>query len=273
MVDPQGQAARAEEGRGEGPSRRAARRRAGLVGRPDAQLRAAPLPDGQGPAHRLRVRQPAGGLRRRHRRVPRGRHPLAPRRRQPRARQADHGATTEAPAGATERCRRVGDLHAPCVGALGERLVVRPSPGPAPGRSARCRSNSPRSRTRVVPVAEPAALLPSAGCRSRARPRPCSPSRRERRCRAPPRRTRRSTGRGEHPGAGLAYRRAASQVQPYSCDDVAGAGVEPGTGRRCASDALRRRARRRAPRATAAVGSSAQKSTRARVIAVGVELG
>ena len=57
---PQGQAARAEEGRGAGPARRAARRRAGLVGRPDAQLRAAPLPDGQGPAHRVRVRQPAG---------------------------------------------------------------------------------------------------------------------------------------------------------------------------------------------------------------------
>ena len=54
---------------------------AGLVGRPDAQLRAEPVPDRQGPAHRLRGRQPAGGLRRRHRRLPRGRHPLAPRRR------------------------------------------------------------------------------------------------------------------------------------------------------------------------------------------------
>ena len=59
--DPQGQAARAEEGRGEGPARRAARRRAGLLGRPDAQLRAEPVPDGQGPAHRVRVRQPAVG--------------------------------------------------------------------------------------------------------------------------------------------------------------------------------------------------------------------
>ena len=58
---PQGQAARAEEGRGEGPPRRAARRRAGLVGRPDAQLRAEPVPDRQGPAHRVRVGQPAGG--------------------------------------------------------------------------------------------------------------------------------------------------------------------------------------------------------------------
>ena len=71
---------KAEEKR---PPRRAARRRAGLVGRPDAQLRAEPLPDGQGPAHRVRDRQPAGRLRRRDRRVPRGRHPLAPRRRQP----------------------------------------------------------------------------------------------------------------------------------------------------------------------------------------------
>ena len=74
---PQGQAARAEEGRGEGPPRRAAWRRAGELGRPDAQLRAEPLPDGQGPAHRVRVGQPAGSARRRHRRVPRGRHPLA----------------------------------------------------------------------------------------------------------------------------------------------------------------------------------------------------
>ena len=49
----------------------------GDVGRPDAQLRAEPLPDGQGPAHRLRGRQPAGRLRRRHRRLHRGRHPLA----------------------------------------------------------------------------------------------------------------------------------------------------------------------------------------------------
>ena len=53
----------------------------GDVGRPDAQLRAEPLPDGQGPAHRLRGRQPAGRLRRRHRRLHRGRHPLAPWRR------------------------------------------------------------------------------------------------------------------------------------------------------------------------------------------------
>ena len=55
----QGQAARAEEGRGEGAPRRAARRRAGVVGRPDAQLRAEPVPGGQGPAHRLRVGNPS----------------------------------------------------------------------------------------------------------------------------------------------------------------------------------------------------------------------
>ena len=59
---------------------------AGVVGRPDAQLRAQPLPDRQGPADRPRVRQPAGGLRRRPRRLPRGRHPLAPRRREGRPR-------------------------------------------------------------------------------------------------------------------------------------------------------------------------------------------
>ena len=56
-------------------------RRAGQLGRPDAQLRAEPLPDRQGPPHRLRGRQPERRLRRRPRRLPRGRHPLAPRRR------------------------------------------------------------------------------------------------------------------------------------------------------------------------------------------------
>ena len=54
-------------------------RRPGELGRPDAQLRAEPLPDRQGPAHRLRGRQPERGLRRRPRRLPRGRHPLASR--------------------------------------------------------------------------------------------------------------------------------------------------------------------------------------------------
>ena len=36
-----------------------------------------PVPDGQGPAHRVRGRQPRGGTRRRHRRIPRGGNPLA----------------------------------------------------------------------------------------------------------------------------------------------------------------------------------------------------
>ena len=76
--DPQGQAARAQEGRGAGPARRAARRRAGVVGRPDAQLRAQSVPDGQGPAHGARDRQHPGRARRRDRRLHRGRHPLAP---------------------------------------------------------------------------------------------------------------------------------------------------------------------------------------------------
>ncbi len=58
-----------------------ARRRPGQLGRPDAQLRAQPLPGRQGPPHRLRGRQPHGGLRRRPRRLPRGRHPLATRQR------------------------------------------------------------------------------------------------------------------------------------------------------------------------------------------------
>ena len=71
-----------EEGRGgraqEGPQGR----RAGQLGRPDAQLRAQPLPDRQGPADRSRVRQPQRRLRRRPRRLHGGRHPLAPRSRQ-----------------------------------------------------------------------------------------------------------------------------------------------------------------------------------------------
>ena len=51
--DPQGQAARAEEGRGAGRSSTScAATSQASVGRPDAQLRAEPVPDGQGPAHR-----------------------------------------------------------------------------------------------------------------------------------------------------------------------------------------------------------------------------
>ena len=49
----------------------------GSLGQPDALLRPAPVPDGQGPAHRARGRQHLRGLRRRHRRLPRGGHPLA----------------------------------------------------------------------------------------------------------------------------------------------------------------------------------------------------
>ncbi|CAA9293507.1 MAG: Peptide chain release factor 2, partial [uncultured Friedmanniella sp.] len=69
---------------GEGPARprgrdeRAEGRRRQQLGLADALLRAAPLPDGQGPADRLRGVQPRRGLRRRHRRVHRLRHPLAP---------------------------------------------------------------------------------------------------------------------------------------------------------------------------------------------------
>ena len=70
---------KAEEAAARGPEGR----RPGQLGRPDALLRAEPLPDGQGPAHRLRGRQPPGRLRRRHRRLPRGGDPLAPRRRGP----------------------------------------------------------------------------------------------------------------------------------------------------------------------------------------------
>ena len=47
------------------------------LGQPDAQLRPAPISDGQGPAHRVRGRQPAGGPGRRHRRLHRGGHSLA----------------------------------------------------------------------------------------------------------------------------------------------------------------------------------------------------
>ncbi|CAA9314465.1 MAG: Peptide chain release factor 2, partial [uncultured Nocardioidaceae bacterium] len=75
--DPQGEALGEEARGGEGAPRRAARRRRRLVGRPDALLRPPPVPDGQGPAHRVRDRQPHRGLRRRHRRVPRGGDPLA----------------------------------------------------------------------------------------------------------------------------------------------------------------------------------------------------
>ena len=51
-----GQAAGAAPAGGAGRDGRAARRRRQLLGQPDPQLRAAPVPDGQGPAHRGRNR-------------------------------------------------------------------------------------------------------------------------------------------------------------------------------------------------------------------------
>ncbi len=56
---------------------RAQGRRWQFVGQPDALLRAAPVPDGQGPAQRLRSRQSGSSTRRRHRRIPRSGNPLA----------------------------------------------------------------------------------------------------------------------------------------------------------------------------------------------------
>ena len=64
--------------RGAGRDGRAQGRRRLELGQPDALLRAAPVPDGQGPAHRVRGRQPRQRARRRDRRLHRGRHPLAP---------------------------------------------------------------------------------------------------------------------------------------------------------------------------------------------------
>ena len=52
-------------------------RRQGQLGRPDALLRAEPVPDGQGPPHRVPGGQPFLGVRRRDRRVHRRGHPLA----------------------------------------------------------------------------------------------------------------------------------------------------------------------------------------------------
>ena len=56
---------------------RAEGRRRQFVGQPDALLRPAPVPDGQGPAQRLRGRQSDRGTRRRHRRIPGSGNPLA----------------------------------------------------------------------------------------------------------------------------------------------------------------------------------------------------
>src|SRR5690606_32326172 len=69
-------AAAAQAGRGGRRAQGDGRRRQGQLGRPDALLRPAPLPDGQGPAHRARGRIDQRGLRRRDRRLHRGRDPL-----------------------------------------------------------------------------------------------------------------------------------------------------------------------------------------------------
>lgn len=62
---------------GAGQDGRPQGRRRQLLGQPDALLRAAPVPDGQGPAHRVRSGQPGGRVQRRDRRVPGGRYSLA----------------------------------------------------------------------------------------------------------------------------------------------------------------------------------------------------
>ena len=56
---PPGQAARAAPPGGAGQDGRAQGRRRQLLGQPDAFVRPAPVPDGQGPAHGVRGRQPA----------------------------------------------------------------------------------------------------------------------------------------------------------------------------------------------------------------------
>ena len=72
-----GQAARTQTPAGARGNGRAQGRRRQLVGQPDAVLRAAPVPDGQGPAHRIRSQQPRCRVGRGHRRLHRIRHPLA----------------------------------------------------------------------------------------------------------------------------------------------------------------------------------------------------
>ena len=71
---PQGAAARAPAGGEGGRAADAARRaRGGRLGQPDPELRAAPLPDGQGPPHAARDLEHGGRARRRPRRVHAGR--------------------------------------------------------------------------------------------------------------------------------------------------------------------------------------------------------
>ena len=83
-----GQAAATAARGGAGEDGRAEGRLLGLLGQPDAQLRPAPVPDGQGPADGLRDRQHHRGAGRRDRRLHRGRDPLAQAaRKQPKKRQ------------------------------------------------------------------------------------------------------------------------------------------------------------------------------------------
>ena len=70
-------AAGAREAGARGAAQCAQGRRRQQLGLPDAVLRAAPLPDGQGPAHRVRGLVAGRRIRRRHRRLHRVRHPLA----------------------------------------------------------------------------------------------------------------------------------------------------------------------------------------------------
>ncbi|MDH6569970.1 hypothetical protein M2160_004991 [Streptomyces sp. SAI-117] len=74
---PAGQAAGAAPPGGAGRDGRPQGRRRQLLGQPDAFVRPAPLPDGQGPAHRVRGRQPRGCVQRRDRRLHRSRNSLA----------------------------------------------------------------------------------------------------------------------------------------------------------------------------------------------------
>ena len=84
----EGQAGRARSARSARPSstRIAGEQAAGRLGQPDPQLRAAAVPDGEGPAHRARDRQRRRRARRRPRRVHGGLPPLAAGRRRRRRR-------------------------------------------------------------------------------------------------------------------------------------------------------------------------------------------
>ena len=92
---------------------------AGGVGRPDALLRAPAVSDGQGPAHRVRVRQPPVRLRWRHRRLHQRRHPLAQERAEGRSGLSRARAHHPAPASSIhERGRGRACVQAPPGGGL-----------------------------------------------------------------------------------------------------------------------------------------------------------